>query len=75
MVSEPGKLQFELAVLVSDEHDDKGTVLRYVAAFLSQSKSFLIEFQGFVEISDIVVLVDHFELHDVLSLYDLPVRF
>ena len=63
VVAQPGQLQLKIGALRLQKGDDEGTVLRRLAAYLVKAQRLAVKRNGGLKIADVVVLVDHGELH------------
>ena len=63
MIAQPGQFQFEIRGVVAQESDDERAISCRLAAHFVQAERLSVECDGGIKIGDVVVLVNHFEVH------------
>ena len=74
MIAQPRQLKLEAERIVCHVDNDEGAVCGVFAAHLMQTECLLIEGDGGFQIADVVVFVDHAEIHRLSSFLSFKIR-
>ena len=67
MVAQPRELEFKVGSVVADIHDDIRAVGGFLAPLFVQAERFLVKRKRGGKVADVIVFMDHFELHGFSS--------